>query len=137
MEIQRGHRYLTHSVRRRQSRIPRGQEPAVREQFEYALAMLLVYVVVQQFENSFLVPRIIGRSVGIHPAILTVIVIATGYKFGLLGVILAAPLAAVARDLFIYAHRRLDGVSAEEARNRLLAPLPLSKKHIDKEIIKP
>jgi predicted PurR-regulated permease PerM len=80
-----------------------------------ALFVALVYLVVQQIENSFLVPRIIGGSIGIHPAILTVIVIAMGYTFGLLGIVLAAPAAAIARDLFIYAHRRLDGKSAAEA----------------------
>jgi predicted PurR-regulated permease PerM len=88
-----------------------------------ALAVLLVYLAVQQFENSFLVPRIIGGSIGIHPAILTVIIIAMGYTFGLLGVVLAAPLSAIARDLFIYLHRRLEGDPAAEAINGL-APVP-------------
>ena len=86
-----------------------------------ALAVFIVYIVVQQFENSFLVPRIIGGSVGIHPAILTVVVIAMGYTFGLLGIVLAAPIAAIARDLFIYAHRRLDGQPAEAAATGLVA----------------
>jgi predicted PurR-regulated permease PerM len=80
-----------------------------------ALAVLLVYLIVQQFENSFLVPRIIGGSIGIHPAILTVIIIAMGYTFGLLGIVLAAPLSSIARDLFVYLHRRLEGIEAMEA----------------------
>jgi predicted PurR-regulated permease PerM len=86
-----------------------------------ALAVLLVYLVVQQFENSFLVPRIIGGSIGIHPAILTVIIIAMGYTFGLLGVVLAAPLSAIARDVFIYGYRRLEGIPAMEAVKHLVA----------------
>jgi predicted PurR-regulated permease PerM len=86
-----------------------------------ALFVALVYIVVQQIENSFLVPRIIGGSVGIHPAILTVVVIAMGYTFGLLGIVLAAPVAAIARDLFIYAHRRLDGQPATAAVTGLVA----------------
>jgi predicted PurR-regulated permease PerM len=85
-----------------------------------ALAVFIVYIVVQQFENSFLVPRIIGGSIGIHPAILTVVIIALGYTFGLLGIVLAAPLSAIARDLFIYIHRRLDGMSPEDARGGLI-----------------
>ncbi len=84
------------------------------------LAALIVYLVIQQFENSFLVPRIIGGSIRIHPAILTVIIIAMGYRFGLIGIIMAAPLAAIARDLFIYLHRRLEGLGAEEARAGLI-----------------
>jgi predicted PurR-regulated permease PerM len=88
------------------------------------LAVLVVYIVVQQLENNFLVPRIIGESVGVHPAILTVILIAMGQVFGLLGVILAAPLTAIARDLFVYVYRRLEGYSAEAARRSITLEAP-------------
>lgn len=74
-----------------------------------ALAALIVYIVVQQLENNILVPRIVGDSVGVHPAILTVVLIAMGQVFGLFGVILSAPLTAIARDLFIYLYTRLGG----------------------------
>ncbi|GAB4211543.1 MAG: AI-2E family transporter [Roseiflexaceae bacterium] len=86
-----------------------------------ALWVGLVYVIVQQLENNLLVPRIIGESVGVHPAILTVLLLAMGQIFGLLGVILAAPLAAIARDLFLYIYRRLGGLSPESARGSLAA----------------
>ncbi|HEX5690588.1 MAG TPA: AI-2E family transporter, partial [Roseiflexaceae bacterium] len=79
------------------------------------LAVLLVYVAVQQLENNFLVPRIIGESVGIHAAILTVVLIAMGHIFGLLGVVLAAPISAILRDLFVYTYKRLDGFHPAEA----------------------
>jgi predicted PurR-regulated permease PerM len=96
-----------------------------------ALAVLLVYLIVQQFENSFLVPRIIGGSIGIHPAILTVLIIAMGYTFGLLGIVLAAPLSAIARDVFIYGYRRLEGIPAAEAVNGL-APVPRTTQRKEK-----
>jgi predicted PurR-regulated permease PerM len=89
--------------------------------WQAGLAVLLVYVVVQQLENNFLVPRIIGESIGIHPAILTVVLIAMGQIFGLIGIILAAPVAAVGRDLFVYTYRRLDGMSPDAARRSLAA----------------
>src|SRR5262245_39598952 len=73
------------------------------------LVVLLVYILVQQLENNFLVPRIIGESVGIHPAILTVVLIAMGQVFGLLAVILAAPISAIGRDLLVYSYLRLEG----------------------------
>jgi predicted PurR-regulated permease PerM len=88
------------------------------------LAVLVVYIVVQQLENNLLVPRIIGESVGVHPAILTVVLIAMGQVFGLLGVVLAAPLTAIARDLFVYVYRRLDGLSAEAARRSISMEAP-------------
>ncbi len=91
------------------------------------LAVLVVYIVVQQLENNLLVPRIIGESVGVHPAILMVILIAMGQVFGLLGVVLAAPLTAIARDLFVYVYRRLDGLSPAAARRLVSAEGPANE----------
>ncbi len=83
------------------------------------IVVLILYVVIQQIENNLLVPRIIGESVGVHPAILTVTLIAMGSVFGLLGVITAAPATAIARDLYLYAYRRLGGTSAETVMRSL------------------
>jgi predicted PurR-regulated permease PerM len=80
-----------------------------------AIVVAILYIVIQQIENNFLVPRIVGDSVGVHPAVLTVVLIAMGQVFGLLGVIVAAPLAAIARDLYLYLDRRLGGKTSEEA----------------------
>jgi predicted PurR-regulated permease PerM len=91
---------------------------------QVGLAVLVVYVVVQQLENNFLVPRIIGESVGVHPAILTVVLIAMGQVFGLLGIVLAAPLTAIGRDLFVYVYRRLDGLPPAAARHTISAEEP-------------
>jgi predicted PurR-regulated permease PerM len=79
------------------------------------------------------VPRILGGSIGIHPAILTVIIIAMGYTFGLLGIVLAAPLSGIARDLFIYLHRRLEGIEAIEAMKGL-ASVPKDNQHKEKPV---
>lgn len=83
--------------------------------WQTGVAVLLLYLLVQQLENNFLVPRIIGESIGLHEAVLTVVLIAMGQIFGLLGVVLAAPVAAIGRDLFVYIYRRLDGMSPEGA----------------------
>jgi len=80
-----------------------------------ALAVLGLFVVVQLVENNYLVPRVIGQSIGVHPAILIIVLVIFGKLFGLLGVILAAPATAIARDLYIYAYRRLSGASPSEA----------------------
>lgn len=85
------------------------------------LAVLALYIAVQQLENSLLVPRIIGDSVGVHPALLTVVMIIMGTLFGLIGIILAAPTVATARDIFTYAYLRLEGYSAVESRERIAA----------------
>jgi predicted PurR-regulated permease PerM len=81
------------------------------------LAALALYVVVQQIENNVLVPRIVGESIGIHPAVLSVVLIAMGQVFGIIGIILSAPVAAIARDLFVYVYQRLSGASPAIARS--------------------
>jgi predicted PurR-regulated permease PerM len=83
------------------------------------IVVLVMYTIIQQVENNFLVPRVIGESVGVHPAVLTVLLIAMGSVFGLVGVIVAAPLAAIARDLYLYAYRRLGGDSPDAAIERI------------------
>jgi hypothetical protein len=67
----------------------------------------ILYIAIQQLENHILVPRIIGESVGVHPAILMVVLVVCSQVFGLLGAILSAPLSAMARDLFLYLYGRL------------------------------
>ena len=79
------------------------------------IVVLIMYTVVQQLENNLLVPRIQGESVGVHPAVLTVTLIVGASVFGLLGVILAAPVTAIARDLYRYTYRRLSGFTPQES----------------------
>jgi len=83
-----------------------------------ALAVLGLFTVIQFLENNYLVPRVIGESTGVHPAILIVALVIFGERFGLIGVFLAAPALAIARDLYRYTYRRLCGDSPEEALAR-------------------
>jgi predicted PurR-regulated permease PerM len=72
-----------------------------------ALAVLALYILIQQLENSLLVPRIVGESVGIHPAVLIIVLVLCTQVLGFFWIILAAPIAAVLRDVFRYMHGRL------------------------------
>lgn len=71
-------------------------------------AVIVLYVLIQQLENQILVPRIVGNTLKLHPAILMALLVLAASVGGLLLVILSAPLAAIARDTFIYLHRRLN-----------------------------
>jgi predicted PurR-regulated permease PerM len=54
----------------------------------------------QQFvENNFLVPRIMGRQVGISPVTIMVALLTGTSLFGFVGAILAVPTAAIAQVL--------------------------------------
>jgi predicted PurR-regulated permease PerM len=71
------------------------------------LAVLVLYIAIQQLENNFLVPRIVGDSVGLHAAVLMVLLVVCAQVFGVVGAILSAPVGAVCRDVFQYLYGRL------------------------------
>ena len=59
------------------------------------LLVLGLYVIVQQLENNVLVPNIMRKAIGLHPLV-TIIAILFGARLaGLMGVILAVPMATI------------------------------------------
>jgi predicted PurR-regulated permease PerM len=71
------------------------------------LAVIALFVIIQQLENQVLVPRIAGNTLRLHPALLMALLVLASAVGGLLFVIVSAPLTAILRDMFVYAHRRL------------------------------
>jgi predicted PurR-regulated permease PerM len=63
----------------------------------HLLAVIGWYVVVQNLEGFVLTPRIVGQSVGLHPAAVIVALLIGGDLFGFLGLLIAVPAAAVAK----------------------------------------
>ncbi|HVC92965.1 MAG TPA: AI-2E family transporter [Pirellulales bacterium] len=57
--------------------------------------VLLAAVVIQQLENYLLAPRVMDKSVGVHPVVTLLAIAGFGALFGLAGAILAIPLAAI------------------------------------------
>lgn len=60
--------------------------------------VLLYFIGVHIFEGDVVGPRIVGAAVGIHPAISLIAVIVGAKLFGILGVLFAAPFAAMAQS---------------------------------------
>lgn len=69
--------------------------------------VILFYFFVQQVENAVLVPRIHGNAVNLHPAVIIVLLAVAQQIAGFAGMLVAVPLAAVTRDLFVYIYHRL------------------------------
>jgi len=88
---------------------------------QHALVVFAVYQVVYTIEGYIIDPQVTGAAVSIPPAVLTPLVIMFGAVFGVVGAVLAAPVAALARDFFLYIHRRLNGAPPRVAY-RSLAP---------------
>lgn len=71
------------------------------------VAVFLLYLAIQQLENTILVPKIQGDAVQLHPSAVVFALIVGGAIAGLLGAILALPITAAARDIYRYLFRRL------------------------------
>ncbi|MBX4187811.1 MAG: AI-2E family transporter [Candidatus Doudnabacteria bacterium] len=66
-----------------------------------ALAVLILYLVVQQLENHLLVPLIMSKSVGLNPILVILGILVGGSLGGLVGAIIAVPLLS-GIQVFVY-----------------------------------
>jgi predicted PurR-regulated permease PerM len=80
---------------------------------EPVVAAIVLYTLVQQVENNLLVPKIQGDAIQMHPALVMFAIIIGGALAGLLGAILALPVAAAGRDVVRYLFRRSSPDSPE------------------------
>jgi len=69
------------------------------------LIVVGVVLVGQFLEGNVLAPKLVGKSVGLHPVWLIFALLAFGYLFGFVGIVLAVPLAAAAGVLIRFALR--------------------------------
>jgi HAD superfamily hydrolase (TIGR01549 family) len=63
----------------------------------FALLVALLYFLATQFENLYLVPRVVGRRIALHPVVVIVGALAGASLGGVLGILLAAPVIASLR----------------------------------------
>jgi predicted PurR-regulated permease PerM len=82
---------------------------------------LLLFVGIQQIENVVLAPRIAGRAVELHPAVIMVVLVAGNEIAGIWGMLIAVPVTAIVRDIFRYLYLRLqdEPCTPSEALKRL------------------
>lgn len=73
----------------------------------FALLVAAVYFLIQQLENLYLLPRVVGGRVRLHPAVVIVGALAGAQLGGVLGILLAAPAIAAVRVLAGYTWRKL------------------------------
>lgn len=78
-----------------------GLSAALFQGFTWILAakVIGVFVAGQVFETYFLTPKLVGESVGLHPLWILFSVMLGGALFGVIGMLLAVPVAAVASVL--------------------------------------
>jgi predicted PurR-regulated permease PerM/phosphoglycolate phosphatase-like HAD superfamily hydrolase len=73
----------------------------------FAIVVLIFYNIITWFESAYLIPRLVGSRVRLHPAITFVGIISGAIVFGLMGVLLATPVIASTRAIGLYIFRKL------------------------------
>jgi predicted PurR-regulated permease PerM len=75
--------------------------------FWFAILMAGIYGLVFQLENYYLVPRIMGKRLSLHPLVVIVGALAGASIAGVLGILLAAPILATVRLFILYIYAKL------------------------------
>jgi predicted PurR-regulated permease PerM len=86
-----------------------------------AIWVAVAFFAIQLIENLVLVPRISGKSVKLHPALVMMVLVIGGQLAGFWGMLIAVPVTAVIRDVFLYLYLRLldEPLTPQEAVARL------------------
>lgn len=65
-----------------------------------AAKVAIFYVIIHQLENHIIVPKIMGQSIDLHPVTVILAFLIGAQLFGLAGMILAVPVAAILKVIF-------------------------------------
>ena len=76
-------------------------------QIWYVAIVAAMYTVLRHAEDYFVIPLVIGRIVKLHPAVVIFALLTGGALYGLLGVLVAVPVAATMRLILIYLGAKL------------------------------
>jgi len=74
--------------------------------WQWVAAVVAVFLVGQFIEGNILQPRLVGKSVGLHPVWLMFALFAFGYLFGFVGLLVAVPASAAVAVLVRFAISR-------------------------------
>jgi len=67
-----------------------------------ALIVLIAFTLMHFIESKVIMPRVIGYRIKLHPAVVIIVLLIGAEFFGMWGMFLAAPVAAVAKAMFHY-----------------------------------
>ncbi len=86
-----------------------------------AIWVAVSFFAIQQVENLVLVPRVAGKSVKLHPALVMVVLVIGNEVGGFWGMLVAVPITAVIRDVFKYLYLRMidEPLAPEDAMTRI------------------
>ncbi len=79
---------------------------AIPESFILGIYVVILFVVIQQAESQLLVPWVMKKTVGVSPVVVVIALLAGSQVAGLIGVILAVPVAVVLQEIMEDRERR-------------------------------
>jgi sporulation integral membrane protein YtvI len=65
-----------------------------------AVKVIIFFLVIHQIENHILVPKVMGRSIDLHPVTVIIALLIGGQLYGVVGMMLAVPVVALLKVLF-------------------------------------
>ncbi len=93
------------------------------------VAVFVLYLLIQQVENNFLVPKVMQRAVGLHPFLVLTALLVGGSLLGIAGIIISIPLAAATQVAIkrLWFPTLLGPPPSMETIEKVLADLPSEK----------
>lgn len=76
-----------------------------------ALWGVFVIMLIQQLESGIISPKIVGDSVGIHPVFIILSLLIAAQFFGLIGLFIAVPAAAIIKVLVLYVFNKIVNIN--------------------------
>lgn len=72
-----------------------------------AIYVILIMFAVQQLEGNIISPKILGKSLGLHPLVIILALLAGGHLYGLVGMIFAVPVTGILKVLLSFLIKKL------------------------------
>ena len=67
----------------------------------FAIDIIFMFLVVQQIEGNLITPALVGKSVGLHPMLVMIVLLIGGTLLGPLGMLFAVPATGVIKVILI------------------------------------
>lgn len=94
------------------------------EQLDYAIMIVVICFIIDQIFDNIVSPRMLGDTLGVHPAALLVMAIVAANLFGIVGLVLAAPVLATITLLGRYIFRKMSDLEPFPEREEKARPEP-------------
>jgi predicted PurR-regulated permease PerM len=69
---------------------------------ESAMGVLVFFCILHLLESKILMPKLLGQSLDLHPAVILIALLLGAEFFGVLGMFLATPMAALLKVVYDY-----------------------------------